>query len=168
MNCQKELIQNKLKLAELANQKSSCKNWIHFYGKELVKELQKIPGWECMILSCEMHMKEFKTPNEFFDICSYEFDEYEDANILYVKKYYSGADPDGYNVLALNLEVPLEQQVKNMKGAIKKKHDKDLQAKYITDMETLRRLKVPILKYEEWLKKIDEYDNWMKQNGYIQ
>jgi len=153
VNWQAELKITKRQIKELDQKREELKFNIKSFGKELVKELQKISGWECMIQSCWYHMKEYKDPNEFFDICSYEFDFYDSRNILYVKKYYAGADPDGYVVLEINLEGTLEKQVENMLSKITQTEKNTLVKEYNKDMDVLKKLKMSVIDFKTWMQK---------------
>lgn len=150
---QNELMKYKAKLAAVEIRKDLCKNGIETLGLKLVQDLQKIPNWECMILNCFNHMKKYKDPNEFFKICSYEFDPYDNRNIIYVKKYYWGADPDGYVVLKLDLEIPLAKQVANKLAEIECKKNQKMMEQYNKDMETLKSLNIDVFDFETWLKR---------------
>lgn len=153
MNSQEYLIGQKSALLKLENQKSWYTGNVKTSGKQLVKELQKIPDWECMILSCYDHYKKY--PSEFFDWCEYTFedDDSEDTgDILYVKKYYSGV-PDGYVVLKLDLKMPLEDQVKKRLAEIEDNKNRVLKSKYEKDMKTLQALHMPTIDFEEWLRR---------------
>ena len=157
MKTQEYLIGQKHGLIKLENQKRWYKNNIETAGKQLVKELQKIPEWEYMILSCYDHYKKY--PSEFFDWCEYSFDEEDydyDENdtrdMLYVKKYYSG-DPSGLVVLKIDLNIPLEDQVKKRLEEIDDRKNRELKSKYQKDMQTLESLHMPIIDFDEWLRR---------------
>jgi len=124
----------------IEEQTRELKKNIEKYGRELVEELTKLPGWNCMMQLCRDHYREYDN-NRFFDICSYELGEYEYENHLLVKKYYSGADPDGYIVFDIDLRLPLETQISNRKRL--------LQSKYAAKEESERR------EYERLKKKFE-------------
>ncbi len=158
MTSQEYLIGQKHILIKLENQKKWHDNNVETAGKQLVKELQKIPDWDCMMLSCYDHYKKY--PSEFFDWCKYSF-EYDDfdgtddeKDILYVKKYYSG-DPSGLVVLRLDLKLPLEDQVKKRLEDIEDRKNRELKSKYQKDMQTLESLHIPTIDFDEWLKRND-------------
>lgn len=112
--------------AEYQQKLIELEKYINDEARELLCELQKIDGWECMILSCKEHYSKY--PKNFFGWCSVE---HTDDSVQFVKGY---SNSDEYVVLDINLNKPLEQQVHdklkevecNKKTIEEKEREKDL------------------------------------------
>lgn len=76
---------------------------IDLEARELLNELRKIKGWECMIKECEYHYSKY--PDEFFDWCSVT---HTNDAVQFVKGYSNG---DEYEVLEINFRKSLKDQV---------------------------------------------------------
>lgn len=73
-------------------------------ARELLSELRKVKGWECMIKKCEEHYA--KCPDEFFDWCSVT---HTDDAVQFVKGY---SDDREYEVLEISFRKSLKDQVR--------------------------------------------------------
>lgn len=103
-------------------------------SRELLKELQKVDGWECMIKECEEHYANY--PEEFFDWCSVTYD---DDAVQFVKHY---SDDVEYEVLEIGLYDSPADQVKNRQGEIRNKDIKEqeeIKKKELAELERLKR-----------------------------
>lgn len=76
---------------------------IKTHARQLLRELQDIDGWQCMIEHCYDHYSSIK--EVFFQLCEVEF---TGDSVIFVKGYSNG---DDYNVLTINLHKSLQQQV---------------------------------------------------------
>lgn len=74
-------------------------------ARELLSELQKVDGWECMIKRCKEHYAKY--PDRFFDWCSVT---HTDDAVQFVKGYSNG---DEYEVLEISFRKSLKDQVRD-------------------------------------------------------
>lgn len=102
-------------------------------GFQILKELMKLPDWELMFCNCYDHYKRY--PDSFFKSCKV----YGCGNHLYFEKCYS--DGSDYIVLDINLTVPLEEQISQIKE-LEEKNKRDLEYKEkVKDFEIYKQLK---------------------------
>lgn len=103
-------------------------------SRNLLKELQKVDGWECMIKECEEHYANY--PEEFFDWCGVTHD---DDAVQFVKHYSDGTD---YEVLEIGLySTPAEQVHYRQNETINKvaKEQEEIKKKELAELERLKR-----------------------------
>lgn len=103
-------------------------------SRKLLKELQKIDGWECMIKECEEHC--VKYPKEFFDWCSVTHD---DDAVQFVKHYSDGLD---YEVLEIGLYSTPAEQVHYRQNECRNKvakEQEEIKKKELVELERLKR-----------------------------
>lgn len=74
-------------------------------ARELLSELRKVKGWECMIKECGEHYAKY--PDNFFDWCSVT---HTDDAVQFVKGY---ADDGEYEVLEISFRKSLKDQVRD-------------------------------------------------------
>lgn len=104
----KSKIQNKL-CADIREYKKCQKKMtkmnkkIDREARELLRELQEIKGWECMILECACHYVRY--PEKFFDWCSVEISS--DA-VEFYKRYTCD---ENCKVMSINIRKSLAEQV---------------------------------------------------------
>ena len=104
---------------------------------KILDELKKIDGWEVMIESCRGHYEQY--PNEFFSWCEPVVRGTADHPELVFKKGYS--NDDTYDVLTIDLNIPLEEQVANKLAEIKKSEQSELEKKRKKEYNEYLRLK---------------------------
>lgn len=103
-------------------------------SRNLLKELQKVDGWECMIKECEEHYAKY--PKEFFDWCSVTHD---DDAVQFVKYYSDGTE---YEVLEIGLYDSPADQVHHRQNEIRNKNIKEqeeIKKKELAELERLKR-----------------------------
>lgn len=129
-NLLKKIEQHKTLTAELIQ----LNEQIDKESRNLLKELQKVDGWECMIKECEEHYANY--PEEFFDWCSVTHD---DDAVQFVKHYSDGTD---YEVLEIGLySTPAEQVHYRQNETINKvaKEQEEIKKKELAELERLKR-----------------------------
>lgn len=102
-------------------------------ARQLLKELQKIDGWQCMIKACKEHYA--KCPNRFFDWCSVT---YTDSAVQFVKGY---SDGDEYEVMEIDLHNSLSMQVRNKQIELRGEALSEQQEIKEKELAELKRLK---------------------------
>ncbi len=103
-------------------------------ARKLLKELQKVDGWECMIKECKEHYA--RHPEEFFGWCSVT--NTDDA-VQFVKGYSSG---DEYEVLEIGLYSTLAEQVRYRQNESRNnaaKKQEEIKKKELAELERLKR-----------------------------
>lgn len=103
-------------------------------AREFLSELQKIKGWECMILSCQEHYA--RCPKEFFGWCSVT---HTDDAVQFVKGY---SDDGEYIVLNLSFRKSLKDQMRDRLDEIeaeKRKEETDEREKDLAELERIRK-----------------------------
>ena len=103
-------------------------------SRNLLKELQKVDGWECMITASKEHYAKY--PEEFFDWCSVTHD---DDAVQFVKHYSDGTD---YEVLEIGLyDSPADQVKYRQNETINKvaKEQEEIKKKELAELERLKR-----------------------------
>lgn len=129
-NLLKKIEQYKTLTAELAQLNKE----IDKESRELLKELQKVDGWECMIKASKEHYDKY--PEEFFDWCGVTHDD----NAVQFVKYYS--DGEEYEVLEIGLYDSPADQVKYRQDEIRNKDIKEqeeIKKKELVELERLKR-----------------------------
>ncbi len=102
-------------------------------ARQLLKELQEIDGWQCMIKHCKDHYA--KSPGKFFDWCSVT---YTDSAVQFVKGYSNG---DEYEVMEIDLHNSLAMQVRNKQIDLKEEALREQQEIKEKELAELKRLK---------------------------
>jgi hypothetical protein len=74
-------------------------------ARELLVELQKVKGWECMIKACKYHYSRYT--KEFFKWCSVK---HTDDAVQFVKGYSDGNE---YEALEISFRKSLKDQVRD-------------------------------------------------------
>lgn len=134
MDIQKKIIEIGKEIKKCEESVKTFKSELYVNAFLLLDELKKVDGWEVMIKSCEGHY--FKYPDKFFEWCEVGFSN----NIVYFTKGYSN-DDDDYIVLSIDLNKPLEEQVKAaIQEKIDKKHQEEIELAEI-ELAELERLK---------------------------
>jgi hypothetical protein len=106
-------------------------------ARELLQELQKQDGWECMIKACYEHYKSYPG---FFDSC--EVTHTSDA-VQFVKGY---SDGDEYEVLEISLKDSVGMQVRKKLLDLKWEKEQAALKRGQAELAELKRLKE---KYEK-------------------
>lgn len=102
-------------------------------ARELLSELQKVEGWECMIKACKDHYSKF--PNLFFGWCSVT---HTDDAVQFVKGYSSG---DEYEVLEISFRKSLKDQVRDRKIDLEEQRKKQVADEREKDLAEMERIK---------------------------
>lgn len=102
-------------------------------ARELLAELQKITGWECMIKACDEHYTKY--PKEFFDWCSVT---HTDDAVQFVKGY---SDGDEYNVLEISFLKSLKDQVRERMEYIEEQRHRQETEEREKDLIQLERIR---------------------------
>jgi len=92
----------------------------------------RLHGWECLIKACRQHYDQY--PEDFFNWCAVE---HTPDSIIFVKAY---ADCTEYNVLEIDINKPLEDQVREKLDEIenaKKYNEEKIREQ---ELKTLKRL----------------------------
>lgn len=104
------------------------------YARELLKELQTIKGWECMIKDCREHYEKY--PKDFFGWCSVTHTQ--DA-VQFIKGY---SDDGEYEVLEISFRKSLKDQVRDRLEEIeyeKRKEETDTRERDLMELERIRK-----------------------------
>ena len=102
-------------------------------ARELLGELQKIDGWECMIKHCRDHYEKCK--NNFFGWCQVTHTE---DSVQFVKGYSNG---DEYEVLNISFKKSLKQQVRERMEEIENERrckETETREKDLAELQRLR------------------------------
>ena len=102
-------------------------------ARELLSELRKVKGWECMIKECEEHYAKY--PDEFFDWCSVT---HTDDAVQFVKGY---SDDREYEVLEISFRKSLKDQVRDRMDYLAEQREKEATEERERDLIQLERLK---------------------------
>ena len=102
-------------------------------ARKLLKELQKVDGWECMIKKCKEHYAKY--PGEFFDWCSVTYD---DDAVHFIKSY---SDDSDYEVMEIGLYSTPAEQVRNKQNETRNKAAKEQEEIKKKELAELERLK---------------------------
>lgn len=105
---------------------------IEHEARELLNELRKVKGWECMIKACEEHYNKYT--EEFFDWCS--ITHTKDA-VQFVKGYSNG---DEYEVLEISFKKSLKDQVRDRMDYLAKQTEKEKTEEREKDLKQLERI----------------------------
>lgn len=103
-------------------------------ARELLGELQKVKGWECMIKDCEEHYAKY--PDKFFGWCSVT---HTDDAVQFVKGY---SDGDEYEVLEISFRKSLKDQVRDRMEYLeeqRRRHETEEREKDLAQLERLRK-----------------------------
>lgn len=103
-------------------------------ARELLVELQKVKGWECMIKECKEHYAKY--PKEFFKWCSVI---HTDDAVQFVKGYHDGYE---YEVLEISFRKSLKDQVRdrmNFLAEQREKQEAEEREKDLMQMERIRK-----------------------------
>lgn len=102
-------------------------------ARELLSELRKVKGWECMIKECEEHYAKY--PDKFFDWCSVT---HTDDAVQFVKGY---ADDGEYEVLEISFRKSLKDQVRDRMDYLEEQHEKEATEERERDLIQLERIR---------------------------
>lgn len=133
-----EQIKNYYKeIRELSSKIDDLEENINKEAYKILDELKKIDGWECMIESCQWHYEQY--PDEFFNWCDpVVYGNVENPELIF-KKGYCG--DDDYDVLTINLNIPLEKQVNDKLEDIRKVEEKKQKEKEDKEYKEYLKLK---------------------------
>ena len=102
-------------------------------ARQLLKELQEIDGWQCMIKHCKGHYDKY--PDKFFDWCSVT---HTDGAVQFVKGY---SNCDEYEVIEIDLHNSLAMQVRNrqieLRGEAQHKQE-EIKEKELAELKRLK------------------------------
>lgn len=139
------------RLDEIRKETRDIKKEIENLGLWVAKDLTKIDGWKNMVKDCLWHYE--KHPKDFLNRCEYSV---EDGKLLVTKGYSN--DPDDYTFLEIDLDTPLDVQVKN--ATVQKNIQADvaeqrkLKERYDSEMVVLRNMGMEELSFDEWKERI--------------
>lgn len=102
-------------------------------ARELLSELRKVKGWECMIKECEEHYAEY--PDKFFDWCSVT---HTDDAVQFVKGY---SNDDEYEVLEISFRKSLKDQVRDRQDYLAEQREKQETEEREKDLMQLERIR---------------------------
>ena len=102
-------------------------------ARELLRELRKVKGWECMIKECEEHYAKY--PDKFFGWCSVT---HTDDAVQFVKGYYDGGE---YEVLEISFRKSLKDQVRDRMDYLAKQREKEATEERERDLIQLERIR---------------------------
>jgi len=106
---------------------------IDVLADELLNELKKIDGWECLFQHCKEHFEQY--PDEFFSWCYVTYD----CNSVSFNKSYSNGDD--FTVLTINLSEDLSKQVERIKKLLDMESINELKKIEERERAELKRLK---------------------------
>lgn len=112
---------------------SDVRKSIDHEARELLNELRKVNGWECMIKNYEEHYAKY--PDKFFDWCSVSHTE---NAVQFYKKY---AFEDGYEVLEISFRKSLKEQVRERMDYLEEQKKKKEMEERENDYIELERIK---------------------------
>lgn len=102
-------------------------------ARELLSELRKVKGWECMIKKCKEDY--VKYPDKFFDWCRVT---HTDNAVQFVKRYaYDGE----YEVLEISFRKSLKDQVRDRMDLLKNNAKKKAAEERERDLIQLERIR---------------------------
>lgn len=139
------------RLDEIRKETREIKKEIENIGLWVTKDLTKIDGWKNMVQNCLWHYEEH--PEDFLNWCEYSV---KDGKLLVTKGYSN--DPDDYVFLEIDLDTPLESQVKT--ATVRKTIEADvaekrkLKERYDSEMVVLRNMGMEELSFDEWKERI--------------
>ena len=102
-------------------------------ARELLSELQKVKGWECMIKECEEHYAKY--PDKFFDWCCVT---HTDDSVRFVKGYSDGEE---YVVLEISFRKSLKDQVRDRMDYLEEQREKEATEERERDLRQLERIR---------------------------
>lgn len=102
-------------------------------ARELLSELRKVKGWECMIKECEAHYAKY--PDKFFDWCSVT---HTDDAVQFVKGY---SNDDEYEVLEISFRKSLKDQVRDQMDYLAEQREKEATEERERDLIQLERIR---------------------------
>ena len=135
---QSNLIEDIKHYSELKSSLKHLGERIDKEARQLLKELQKIDGWECMIKNCEDHYAKY--PEKFFDWCKVT---HTDNAVQFIKGY---SNDDEYEVMEIDMHNSLATQVRNRQIELKEEELSEQQEIKEKELAELKRLKE---KYED-------------------
>jgi len=130
---QSNLIEDIRHYKELESSLEHLEEQIDKEARQLLKELQKIDGWQCMIKTCKDHYAKY--PKKFFDWCSVT---HTDGAVQFVKGY---SDGDEYEVMEIDLHNSLAMQVRNKQIELRGEAQREQQEIKEKELAELKRLK---------------------------
>jgi hypothetical protein len=102
-------------------------------ARELLSELRKVKGWECMIKECEEHYAKY--PDKFFDWCSVT---HTDDAVQFVKGY---SNDDEYEVLEISFSKSLKDQVRDRMDYLEEQRKREATEERERDLIQLERIR---------------------------
>lgn len=102
-------------------------------ARELLSELRKVNGWECMIKECEEHYAKY--PYKFFDWCSVT---HTDDAVQFVKGY---SDDREYEVLEISFRKSMKDQVRDRMDYLAEQREKKATEERERDLKQLERIR---------------------------
>ena len=102
-------------------------------ARELLSELRKVKGWECMIKECGEHYAKY--PDNFFDWCSVT---HTDDAVQFVKGY---SDDGEYDVLEISFRKSMKDQVSDRMDYLAEQREKDATEERERDLKQLERIR---------------------------
>jgi len=102
-------------------------------ARELLSELRKVKGWECMIKECEEHYAKY--PDKFFDWCSVT---HTDDAVQFIKGY---SNDDEYEVLEISFRKSLKDQVRDRMDYLAEQREKEATEEREKDLIQLARIR---------------------------
>lgn len=102
-------------------------------ARELLAELQKVKGWECMIKTCKEHYAKY--PKKFFNWCSVT---HTDDAVQFVKRYSNG---DEHEVLEISFRKSLKDQVRERMEYVEEQRHREETEEREKDMIQLERIR---------------------------
>lgn len=102
-------------------------------ARELLSELQKVEGWECMIKACEGHYSRY--PKQFFGWCSVT---HTDDAVQFFKGYSNGEE---YEVLEISFRKSLKDQVRDRKLYLEEQRRKQEAEERERDLMQMERIR---------------------------
>lgn len=119
--------------ARYKEQEKEARAIIDREARELLSELQKVEGWECMIKECEDHYSKF--PKLFFGWCAVT---HTDDAVQFVKGYSNGEE---YEVLEISFRRSLKDQVRDRKLYLEEQRRKQEAEERERDLMQMERIR---------------------------
>ena len=102
-------------------------------ARELLSELRKVKGWECLIQACEELYAKY--PDKFFDWCRVT---HTDDAVQFVKGY---SDVGDYVILEISFRKSLKDQVRDRKDYLAEQRKKEAAEKRTRELKQLESLR---------------------------
>lgn len=133
----RESINNKIKeIKNLKKQEQLIEKEMFKEVDQLLKELISMDNWKYLIQSCREHMETYKSPMDFFNICSIQY--YWDGKVNLVKGY---SDGELYTVLSIDLNKTLYENIEEAHSNYLLKQKKEKQLEMDADLKIYNEIK---------------------------